>query len=1096
MLFGAAGNYAHAQGQGTKLTFGKNRVQYKDFDWFYFRTFNFDTYYYRGGKELAQNVSKLAEANLAELEEFLDYKMESRLQIMVYNKQSDFFQTNLGLEDDLNANPGGITEIIGTRIFVYFSGDHYDLQRQIRNGLAQVMVAEMMYGGSIQEMFQNSTLLTLPPWYLDGLLSYLSLEWSMELETEVKLALDQGKYEKFNRLFGDDAINAGHSIWKYIVDSYGVAALSNILYMTRINRNAESGFLYIIGMNYDDIVNEWRQYLKDEYLFTDKRKESPPESTSYKIRKKRKVEYSQFKLSNDGRQVAYVSNDDGRVKIWVHDMLDKKSYVVYRYGYRTFRNVDYSMPKLAWHPSGLILAVNYERKSYPIITTIKLADKEKQKIEMYKFEKINDFSYSPDGRKWVISAMKNGQSDIFVFDIPSRRESRITNDYYDDKHPTFVNYGTEIVFSSNRPDGSLEPTALRKLAPFKNFDLFKYKYDIRDTELIQLTNTPLANETAPVEFDSTFLSFLSDASGINNRFVGYTDSVYSRSMDTVIYEVDTTIQIFKDTFYSVPISNYGSSVIEHDISVKGKKLVQVFKEKDAYQFFMGPLGKFTDNQVSSIELTGFKKVQKRNYSKYLKEQEERALAAADTLPIITDPRIEIEEGDEDLDTSAVDIDNYYFQTDLPSDSRTKKARDLVSEENSKPEVSNIDDLEELLKGSRAKPYDGLFSSKYIVSQVNNTPLLATYERFTGTGPIYNNVGIGGMIQVGSADLLQDYKITGGFRIAGNFTIPEYFISYENLKKRLDKQVVFYKKGETRIGDIFGVKSNTYETRGTLSYPFTEIQRVSLSGFHRMEEGILLATDLFALSVPNQLENWVGYRVEYVFDNTLNFAENLYYGTRAKIYAEQFKLLSDQDVLISNIGVDIRHYEKIHKQLILATRLAGATSVSKQKTMYYMGGLDNRLIPKFNQKTQIDQTNDYYFQALATNMRGFTQNIRNGHSYAVLNVELRVPIFSYLITKPIKNEFVKNLQLVGFTDLGSAWVGANPFGEINLSNKRTISSGPLDVTIIEPKYPIVGGMGGGLRTKVFGYFVRGDVAYGIENGFILAPMYYLSLSLDF
>ncbi|MFT7376599.1 MAG: hypothetical protein ACI88Z_000420, partial [Sphingobacteriales bacterium] len=349
---------------------------------------------------------------------------------------------------------------------------------------------------------------------------------------------------------------------------------------------------------------------------------------------------------------------------------------------------------------------------------------------------------------------------------------------------------------------------------------------------------------------------------------------------------------------------------------------------------------------------------------------------------------------------------------------------------------------------------------------------------------------------GSADLLQDYKITGGFRIAGNFTIPEYFISYENLKKRLDKQVVFYKKGETRIGDIFGVKSNTYETRGTLSYPFTEIQRVSLSGFHRMEEGILLATDLFALSVPNQVENWVGYRVEYVFDNTLNFAENLYYGTRAKIYAEQFKLLSDQDVLISNIGVDIRHYEKIHKQLILATRLAGATSVSKQKTMYYMGGLDNRLIPKFNQKTQIDQTNDYYFQALATNMRGFTQNIRNGHSYAVLNVELRVPIFSYLITKPIKNEFVKNLQLVGFTDLGSAWVGANPFGEINLSNKRTISSGPLDVTIIEPKYPIVGGMGGGLRTKVFGYFVRGDVAYGIENGFILAPMYYLSLSLDF
>ena len=48
-----------------------------------------------------------------------------------------------------------------------------------------------------------------------------------------------------------------------------------------------------------------------------------------------------------------------------------------------------------------------------------------------------------------------------------------------------------------------------------------------------------------------------------------------------------------------------------------------------------------------------------------------------------------------------------------------------------------------------------------------------------------------------------------------------------------------------------------------------------------------------------------------------------------------------------------------------------------------------------------------------------------------------------------------------------------------------------------KEPIVGGVGVGLRTSVFGYFVRGDMAWGIEDGhFSQKPRFYLSFNLDF
>lgn len=72
--------------------------------------------------------------------------------------------------------------------------------------------------------------------------------------------------------------------------------------------------------------------------------------------------------------------------------------------------------------------------------------------------------------------------------------------------------------------------------------------------------------------------------------------------------------------------------------------------------------------------------------------------------------------------------------------------------------------------------------------------------------------------------------------------------------------------------------------------------------------------------------------------------------------------------------------------------------------------------------------NYAFQALATNMRGFKQNIRSGNSFAVINSEIRWPVFSYLLNRPIKSEFINNFQLVPFFDVGTAWIGPDPYSK--------------------------------------------------------------------
>jgi len=88
----------------------------------------------------------------------------------------------------------------------------------------------------------------------------------------------------------------------------------------------------------------------------------------------------------------------------------------------------------------------------------------------------------------------------------------------------------------------------------------------------------------------------------------------------------------------------------------------------------------------------------------------------------------------------------------------------------------------------------------------------------------------------------------------------------------------------------------------------------------------------------------------------------------------------------------------------------------------MGGVDNWLFPKFIVNTPIDMEQNYAYQTLGTNMRGFDQNIRNGNSFAVLNSELRFPVFRYFANRPIKSDIINNFQLVAFGDVGTAWTG--------------------------------------------------------------------------
>ena len=117
---------------------------------------------------------------------------------------------------------------------------------------------------------------------------------------------------------------------------------------------------------------------------------------------------------------------------------------------------------------------------------------------------------------------------------------------------------------------------------------------------------------------------------------------------------------------------------------------------------------------------------------------------------------------------------------------------------------------------------------------------------------------------------------------------------------------------------------------------------------------------------------------------------------------------------------------------------------------------------------------------------------------IANTEIRVPVFTYLLNRPVRSDFIRNFQVVGFADAGTAWTGPDPYDATNSLNNQVIGGPPASYTVIliSQREPIVAGYGFGLRSRVLGYFIRADWAWGYEDGVHLPRKFYFSFALDF
>ena len=1066
---------------GMNMTFGKNRVQFNEFLWTYYKFPDFDTYFYLNGKELAQFTAEYASEQLPLMESRFESYLDKKIQFIIFNNLTDLKQSNIGLITNETYNTGGITHIIGSKVFLYFDGNHVHFQQEIRAGIAEVIFNQMMFGGKLGKQVKTSTFFSIPEWYRKGFVSYMSEDWNTEMDNRVRDGILSGRYKKVNNITGIDAVYAGHSLWRFIAIKYGETAISNIIHMTSVSSSVEKGIMYVIGMPFKRLIKEWQNFYDDEYKEYINNERDPQGILPVKF--KDDVVYGQPQVDPLGRKLAYTSNDFGKYKIYLYDLQRQKRKKIFKKGTRINTKTDYSYPLLAWHPTGKLLTFIIERKGMPWLYMYNLEEKKMTKQIIYNVQKVTDFAYSDDGRFLVMSAVQNGQSDIFIFNIAASSFRKITNDIYTDLNPRFINRSSQIIFSSNRDNDTLGIKPASNIEFANTFDLFVYDYKHNKQILKRITETPLINEIRPESYGFNTISYLSDDNGIYNAYLA--------TLDSTVKSVDTAVH-YRYFIRSKAVTNYTMNILDQHTSVSGGKKALVYYQDNLYKIYVAPTPSYEASPSLQLNDTRYMASLKGKYEKEIKQQ----LTAAKKKDTIQEKPEE--------QTQQIKLKKFrmvYVDENGTEFTGSRKERQMMDSEGNVYALS--------LKGQgmgadkfkipKRLNYRVEYFLNDMISQIDFNYINYSYQPFTGGGgPIYLNPGFNVFFQMGVNDLMEDHRFVGGVRLNFSLINNEYLFSYSNLKKRLDKEIIFHRNTLEGSNGYALMRVHTHELFYILKWPFTEALSLRGTAFYRNDMYVTMATDQISLETPTVYEHWAGLKAELVFDNTRDLGLNLYQGLRYKIFAEYHQLLdldrADRNLIV--VGFDFRHYLKIHRNFIWANRIAGSTSLGNENLIYYMGGVDNWLFPKFNITTPIDYEQNYAYQTLATNMRGFNQNIRNGNSFIVLNSELRFPLFQYFSKTPLSSAFLRNFQLVAFGDIGTAWTGISPYSPENSLYTRYIDSGPLHISVEMQKEPIVGGFGFGARIHLLGYFLRGDVSWGVEDYKIRDPIFYLSLSLDF
>jgi Tol biopolymer transport system component len=1068
---------------------------------------------------VATEAIQYLEAEFDRITDLIGYPPYLKTKIFLYNSITDKQQSNTGLSQTM-FNSGGETEFIQPYVEIAHPGNLDDFKQELLYKMSDLMVNEMMFGGSLKDMFQNAVLLNLPEWFIEGASLYAAKGWSSEMDDYVRQLVVSRKLNRSLRLKGPEAALVGQSVWNYIVEKYGKSSVSNILNYTRVIRNEQKSILITLGIPFRQLIADWKQFYLSQEQRVAQSYISPADSNRFSPRHNKTTIYPTVKISPDGKKIAYAENDRGKFFVKVRSLESGRETTILSGGAKVIKqDVDYKIPLISWSDANTLGVIGVKKGAY-IFWLYDLNTRSKLPRELEKFSNVRSFDFSGNGRLIIMSADFEGQNDLFLMSSRRDRSRRLTNDIFDDLDPSFIPNTNQIIFSSNRNNDTTNTRVKGYKTLPVNYNLFLYDLDSSNNIVQRITNT-VSKDIRPIAKDEDNYYYLSDQRGIMNLFR------FTRS--TGIYS---------------QITNFNSSIEEYDLNFYSRKMTMVTDKDLSTDIFL--MNNFNYDRQVFTPSTRRKEVQmaraiteKRktdeNLGMTIKELlNSRLRAKSDTISINTGDTTKRQEPPakptlKEMVSDSVNTDMFQFEDETPKTSQPPVTSPTVPENKpvvSKPAEKDIDTDDYTFEDEavKSKQPSETFLTRYMKARETN--------RVTGPFPYepkfnYNNLvtnlvidpirSYSVRIETQMNDMLENYRFYGGLQTAFDWRSGDVYGELQYLPLRVDfsvrfdRKVIFWDQHDlsyTSSGVRYNQKYSWQKIEFGASLPLSVRTRVTVKpfgGFTRyMDRGPSGAPATPPEYLPSEQQFYAGTKAELVYDNSITTGMNLIEGTRAKLSFTHYEAIANKNASFTNIAADVRHYQKIYKEIVLAVRGFGGAYFGKSPKLYALGGMDNWFGQHINYEgignpfasVSGKYNENLIFTEFATNLRGFDYATLYGQNVVMSNIELRVPLVRALAGGPITSNFFRNMQIIGFYDVGTSWTGGPPFNETGSVRKREVVGGPFSVQLNEYLNPWLYSYGVGMRSVMLGYYMKVDVAWAVENYQTHAARWMVTLGHDF
>ena len=506
--------------------FGRNKIQYNQFDWHILKTEHFDIYYYPEMRELAEIGAAHAENVYTLLETKFNHNIAQKIPLIFYATHAHFQETNT-TPYMVQEGVGGFFEFLKGRVVVPANGSIPDFKHVIQHELVHVFTMSK-YNRIIKDHRQLNHP-GMPLWFIEGLAEYWSTGWDSQAEMFIRDAILNDYLFPIQNLYQISGsflmYKEGQAIVKYIAENYGDEKILQLIENVWMTRQFSNVMKITLGKNFVEFNKEWEYALKKQKYPLLEDNDSASMISTPITNKGINIKPAFYKQDQDSF-IVYISNRTGYSNIYIQPLVPVESKVKAKVLVAGERTPEFE----SFHLLSSNISVNKDKELTFISKSgekdnLYILDIETDKITTKKYFKdlvsIYSPAWSPDNQKIVFTGIGfTGKSDLYIYERETQELVRLTDDHFDDVDANWSPDNRYIIFSSDRGYHGKQGA----------YNLFTY--DLKTGLVNYITTGPHHDRAPKWSPDGQYLAFTSDRSGTSNIWILQTKNASKSFLDT------------------------------------------------------------------------------------------------------------------------------------------------------------------------------------------------------------------------------------------------------------------------------------------------------------------------------------------------------------------------------------------------------------------------------------------------------------------------------------------------------------------------------------------------------------------------------------